>query len=317
MSSDHDEDNPTCPCKKKNKTLMLECDECETFWHTTCCGLTGLTQAAINKLIQNQWKCPRCFKFPESIPVEIETEDKTNLDKDTVANIISLVNKTVITSLKTLLSPETHSDDSDSEDPKEEDDETQEINFEEVRKKRRRRKRAKQQEKQQECVQKALEEQREEEILIEKKKNNLIIYGMPETNTEDKQQELIEDFNNLKKVYEGKVTIEKEDLNHMTRLGKRGTNPRPIQITPASQNMRKDLLTKNMNLKLKVNNESTPIYVSPDRTDKQRAEYRKLRDELTERKKSNPNLCIRNNKIIPFRPAAQETYTWAQVVAQE
>ena len=140
---------------------------------------------------------------------------------------------------------------------------------------------------------------------------------MPETNSEDKQEELLEDFNNLKKVYEGKVTIKKEDLNHMTRLGKRGTNPRPIQITPASQNMRKDLLTKNMNLKLKVNNESIPIYVSPDRTDKQRAEYSKLRDELAERKKSNPNLCIRNNKIVPFRPAAQETFTWAQVVAQD
>ena len=31
------------------------------------------------------------------------------------------------------------------------------------------------------------------------------VYGMPETNIEDKQEELLEDFKKLKKVYEGKV----------------------------------------------------------------------------------------------------------------
>ena len=180
--------------------------------------------------------------------------------------------------MRTLLSPEDHDDtNSDTEETPEAAADGDETNFTEVK-----RKKAKQRdERQQKCMQKALEEQREEETLIEKKKDNLIIYGMPETNTDDKEEELLEDYEKLKKVYEGKVNVAEEDFTHMTRIGKKETNhTRPIQITLANQEKRKELLTKNMNLKLKVNNESTPIYVSTDRTKKQREDFKKLREEL-------------------------------------
>ena len=307
-----DDEEPTCPCKKKINILMLECDQCETFWHISCCGLTGLTQQPINKLIANHWKCPRCFKFSEEIPTEDSDTVKTNLDEDTVNSIVALVNTTVIKSLKTLLSPEDSDEDSDTEELQATaaDDGN---DFTVVSRKKRKRI---QQEKQQErSFQKALEEQREEEILIEKKKDNLIIYGMPEAATEDKKEEMLADFNNLKKVYEGKLNVEQADLTHISRLGKKGTNVRPILITLANQNKRKELLTNNMNLKLNANHESTSIYVSTDRTKKQREEYNKLRTELKERKKTDPNLTIRNYKIVPFRQAAQETQSWAQIVA--
>ena len=125
---------------------------------------------------------------------------------------------------------------------------------------------------------------------------------------------MLEDYNKLKKLYEGRVNVAEEDLTQMTRLGKKVTGIRPIQITLANQNKRKELLTNNMNLKLKENDQSIPIYVSTDRTKKQREEYNKLREVLKERKKTDPNLTIRNNKIVTFRPAAQDTHTWAQIV---
>ena len=55
--------------------------------------------------------------------------------------------------------------------------------------------------------------------------------------------------------------------------------------------------------------------MSTDRTKKQREEFKKLREILKERKKTDPNLMIRNNKIVPFREAAQETQSWAEIVA--
>ena len=313
-SDDEEEPEPTCPCKKKlPTTLMLECDQCETFWHTTCCGLTGLTQAPINKLISNRWKCPRCFKFPEEL--QTDNEATSNLDANTVKSIISLVNTTVIKSLKTLLSPEISDDDSDTEELAEAAA-VDETAYTEVIKRKRKRQQEREQERQQESLQKALEEQREEEILIEKKKDNLIIYGMPEAVTDDKKQEMLEDFAKVKQIYEGKVNVEQGDLTQNTRLGIKGTKPRPILITLAHQNKRKELLTKNRDLKFKANNQTLPIYVSTDRTKKQREEFNKLRAELQERKKTDPNLTIRNNRIVPFRQAAQEAHTWAQLVAE-
>ena len=179
MPDDVEEEESTCPCKQKlPTTLMLECDQCETYWHTTCCGLAGLTQMPINKLVAHRWKCPRCFKLPDDLRVEDVATVKTKLDEDTVTSIISLVNTTVIKSLKTLLSPEDNEEDSDAEEPLEAAA-ADESNFRQVKRNQRNR--------QHENMKKALAEQRDEEILIEKKKDNLIIYGMPEADTDDKK----------------------------------------------------------------------------------------------------------------------------------
>ena len=40
------------------------------------------------------------------------------------------------------------------------------------------------------------------------------------------------------------------------------------------------------------------IYVSPDKTKQERDEEKKLREELKEKRKTDPNLIIRNGKIM-------------------
>ena len=133
---------------------------------------------------------------------------------------------------------------------------------------------------------------KEEEILLDKKKDNLMIYGMPESNIEEKKEEMIEDFRKLKKAYEEKVELKEDDLKHITRIGTKGNGKiRPIQITLSSQNKRKELLTNNMNLKLLENNISTNLYVSPDRT----------RD-----KEKNIKNCVLNYR----EGKTKETQTW-------
>ena len=68
-----------------------------------------------------------------------------------------------------------------------------------------------------------------------------------------------------------------------------------------------------MKLKLLEDDVSSNIYVSTDRTKKQREEDKKLRDELKRRKLTEPNLVIRNNRIVPFHQAAQGSCSWASV----
>lgn len=301
MPGDDDQD-PTCPCRKEIPgSLWMECAECETTWHPICCGLDGLTQMPINKLLAKKWKCPRCFKLAEDIqPAQTM---KTQLSEETVSEIIAVVNSTVEENLKTLLSQENLNQDA-------EDSESNEDPYRPVNRRRRNRRRH-------ESIQEAIQEQREEEVLIDKKKDNLIIYGMPESETENKKEEMLEDYRRIEKVYSGKVELQKEDIVHMTRIGtKDEEKTRPIQITLANQTKRKELLTKNMNLKLLEDDLSTPIYVSPDRTRKQREADKILREELKRRKVTNPNLVIRNNQIVPFRQRAQNSEsTWASVLS--
>lgn len=295
--SEHDEDEATakpCPCgvETEPNTFTIECAECECEWHLKCCGLIGLTKKPIQNLERKKWKCLRCFEPA----IHIQPAKKpASISEETIDSIVSIVNSTVEENLKQLLSPE---------NLREETPETQKFTL--VNRRRR-----------ETSIQKVLVEQREEEILIEKKKDSLIIFGMPETNTDDRKEEMLDDYRRIEKLYETKVTLNKEDVTYIGRLGiKDREKNRPIKITLTDQRKRMELLTKNFNLKLLENDISTNIYVSTDRTKKQREADKLLRDELKIKKVTNPNLVIRNNKIVPFRARTQDTTTWASIVGQ-
>ena len=298
MTENGDEDEEhDCPCQQEcDHPLKVKCGSCKCSWHLKCCGLEGLTQSPIAKIESHGWKCPKCFE----LPIHIQPPKKSSISRETIDNIVSIVNSTVENNLNVLLSAENLNEETPNEDgaPVEE-------MFTLVQSRKR-----------EKSIQKALVDQREEDILIEKKKDNLVIFGMPEPHTEDKKEELLEDYRRIEKIYEGKVELRQEDLKHMTRIGAKGNGKiRPIQIT-LSPNKRKELLTRNKDLKLLEDSTSTNIYVSTDRTKKQREADKVLREELKRRKLANPNLVIRNSRIVeavPFHQRAQTTTTWASI----
>ena len=299
MTGTDDEDEEAskpCPCgvETEPNTFVIECDGCHADWHLKCCGLNGLTKNPIKQLERNGWKCLQCFEPA----IHVQPVKKPNkITEETIESIVSIVNSTVEENLKQLLSQENLTE----EVPEEQ-------NFTLVNRRRERPDRS---------IQKAIEEQREEEILIEKKKDSLIIFGMPESNTADKKEEMLEDYRKVRKIYETKVTLNKDDLTYIGRIGiKEGTKRRPIKITLKDPRKRIELITKNLNLKFLEDDVSTNIYVSPDRTKKQREADKELREELKRRKVGNPNLVIKNNRIVPFRERTQETTTWASIVAE-
>ena len=127
---------------------------------------------------------------------------------------------------------------------------------------------------------------------------------------------MLDDYRKVGKIYETKVTLNKDDLTYISRIGiKDKTKRRPIKITLKDPRKRMELITKNLDLKFLEEGVSTNIYVSTDKTKKQREADKELREELKRRKVGNPNLVIRNNRIVPFRERTQET-TWASIVAE-
>lgn len=290
---DSDNESKPCPCGATiGDAVTIECSECVAEWHLKCCGLEGLTKKPITKLEEKGWKCPSCFE--PAIHIQPARKTTPTLSQDTVDNIVTIVNSTIEANLKQLLSPENLTED------------RTEVAEAYTLVQHRRSERN---------MQRVLVEQKEEEILIKKKEDNLIVYGMPESNLTEKKEEMLEDFRRIKKVYSERVDLQEQDLKHITRLGTKDDDKiRPIQITLHSQNKRKELLTKNMNLKLLEDDISTNIYISPDRTRKQREADKELRAVLKRRKDAGEtNLVIRNNRIVPFRERAQDTTTWASL----
>lgn len=153
----------------------------------------------------------------------------------------------------------------------------------------------------------------EEDKRREEKHNSLIVYGVPE-NKEEAAEQMKEDFETVKSLYTNKVDLCGRDLINISRLGRNKTTDkiRPIKLVFANHEKRLEVLRNNKNLILTSNEfpvcssdfcndreaNHTHIYVSPDKTKQQREEEKKLRDELKTRRLTEPNLIIRDGKII-------------------
>lgn len=145
--------------------------------------------------------------------------------------------------------------------------------------------------------------------------NNLVIYGIPESdeNGENNTEQMKADFLTIKDLYVNRVPISSNDLLQVTRLGLPKDNQiRPIKITFASMQKKQEVLRNNKNLILygeehddecelqhcEEEENHKHIYVTTDKTKQQRAEEKQLREDLKVRKQTEPDLIIRNGKII-------------------
>ena len=74
--------------------------------------------------------------------------------------------------------------------------------------------------------------------------------------------------------------------------------PRMLRVTVRNEETKKKLLTNARKIEGKGRDR---VYINQDRTPKEREIFRKLREELMEKRKENPDLVIRDNKIVPKR----------------
>lgn len=137
---------------------------------------------------------------------------------------------------------------------------------------------------------------------IDKLKMNLVVSGIEETNSDDTDKAA------------AKALLEEElditlDLASTERIGKPGDEPRLLRLKFITQRSRKELLTKNLNLRNSAHeNVKRNVYVRPDLTKRQQLESKNLREQLRKTRDDNPGQTykIHRNKIMcTSRPAEQ------------
>ena len=153
------------------------------------------------------------------------------------------------------------------------------------------------------------QEQKAEEKRQAARAANLIIYGIPEEEDSEESQ-MKQDFLTLQEVISDRVSLITSDIKDMIRLGPKKENQiRPIKITCTSLEKRKEILTNNKNLR--IENELFPfceckrnpgnhmhINITNDKTQKQREDEAKLRQELRARRATGEQLIIKQGKIV-------------------
>ena len=167
-------------------------------------------------------------------------------------------------------------------------------------------------------------EDKEEEALKSTKALNLIIYGVPE-HENDPIEQMKQDFLALCQIYETKLDIEKTDITNITRIGKKIQGKiRPIKITCANHEVRKEILTNNQYLRLSddsfedCNCKKEPgkhihVNVTTDKTKKEQEEESLLINELKERKANGEDVIIKRGKVIPREKARRVQARWTEI----
>jgi len=138
----------------------------------------------------------------------------------------------------------------------------------------------------------------------ERKKNNLIIYRLPETEEDDKEQ-VKKDRTEILKIFDITTPELRAELEECLkkdrkffRLGNKKAEEgkyRPLKVVLRDEEMKLDILNGCKNLK---NSAYEKISIQTDLTIEEQERNYSLRQELKERKANNEKVCIYRNKII-------------------
>ena len=159
----------------------------------------------------------------------------------------------------------------------------------------------------------------DEQKLIDAKRCNLIYFNLPESDIEDIGEKMKHDYRKLRSLYRDNFATP-ENIDSCYRVGKKNEDKtRPLVVKFKSADTRNKILSNSRDLFLTENRNRTPVFVSIDRTPKQRAEHKKLVTELKSRKENgDENIGIRNGRIIEnFQKSTTSTrIRWADLFTQ-
>ena len=153
----------------------------------------------------------------------------------------------------------------------------------------------------------SLDEIFNERILQDEKKYNLVILGIPESKNEAPDIKKDEDSCEINNIFAAlKFCKPIHDLVNFRRIGKIGTNPRPILLKfyPEDIEKRIELLRLAKNLRnLPDGDQKKRYFIKPDLTWKQQQAEKQLVEELKKKRLENVGVTyyIKNNKICEGR----------------
>ena len=127
---------------------------------------------------------------------------------------------------------------------------------------------------------------------------NLIVHNFSESKADDGPSRKQEDISAVSSVFKKHLGIS-ATITNAFRLGKKGTKPRLLKITVASD-MEKGQILRNCTKLRSANNpeEVKKVFITPDLTPKEQAINKSLRTELKNLNKDGKVYQIKNGKIV-------------------
>ncbi|MES9880232.1 MAG: hypothetical protein ABW185_05050 [Sedimenticola sp.] len=135
-----------------------------------------------------------------------------------------------------------------------------------------------------------------EEREIASRKMNLLVFNIKEAESDNKLEQSTHDMLKLNDLINELGT--KTDISEVVRLGREGRYPRPLRFRVLNFKDKSELLSNAKSLKSKAGYER--VFLSPDRTPREREEYKKLVTEMKARRDRGENVRIFGNQVKPF-----------------
>ena len=134
----------------------------------------------------------------------------------------------------------------------------------------------------------------------ERRKKNLIFVNVKESPASSTDERKNDDLKEIKSLLCGLADLRADDVDFAARLGKVGGNrPRLLKVGFRSQQQRNEILKKAKDVNAKQGDKKKWVYINPDMSQQQRAEDKKLREEMKRRIEGGENnLKIRGGKIV-------------------
>ncbi|MEW8548553.1 MAG: hypothetical protein AB2693_34055, partial [Candidatus Thiodiazotropha sp.] len=152
-------------------------------------------------------------------------------------------------------------------------------------------------------IENKVKEMLQEEKEIEKRKCNLLLFKVPEA-AEDAENDLTNDLLYVQDVLQ-ELKVE-TDVSGVIRHGKKMKDKcRPLQITVPDVEVKSKILKSGKLLKKSRDENIKKIFISPDRTPKQRKELKAMLAEVVKRREDGENVAIVDDKIKTF-PARRD-----------
>ncbi len=294
---------------------LIECERGRSWNCASCCGYSDQDYQILTKRIELHWYCEKCLhQAIMAVQTERDIEERCNhyLSKVTKRidslelKVNSKADQTAVASLEARIKKveeSTKSSDDMQETPGL-DKIRQEVkglqdNIQDFDTKDRNH----------------LVELEKDKLESERRKSNLIMFKVPEAMGENAETRKLQDIATVNEALQ-KIDVSDIKPKAVNRIGKKSDDKvRPLLIALPSEENKTQILRKLHEMRqsqLEDNkNIAKSIQVAPDRTPKERTEYKKLKAELDERtQKGEENLVIRRNKIVvrnPFRrPSERE-----------
>ena len=156
------------------------------------------------------------------------------------------------------------------------------------------------------AVDKKVREVIEEENDKKRRHDNIVIVNIPESGADDPEQRQRDDIEATAALLDKVMgdPVDRKELRDPVRMGLRKigkkSKPKLLKITVRNEDFRKKIFRNARKINDGIDDENELVYINPDRTQKERDDYKMLKKELEERKKAFPKaeFMIKRGKIV-------------------